>query len=693
MRLRGNFNERIGAPSGEPGREGKIMKTAKNMMFGLMGSSRSRWWIPLMLAAQLSGQTTPPAPGAVLAWGYDLYGQTDVPSGLSGTVIAIAASGDHSLALKNDGTVVAWGDDNGGESSVPPGLNGVRAIAGGVLHSLALKNDGTVVAWGLNLYGETDVPPGLSGVRAIAGGGFNSLALKDDGTVVVWGWNQYGQTNVPPGLSGVKAIAMGSSHSLALKDDGTVIAWGYNDFGQTDVPPGLTGVIAIAAGGRHNLALKNDGTVVAWGENSFGESDVPSGLTGVKLIAAGQSHSLALKTDGTLVIWGDNTWGQSSIPSGVSGVTAMAAGGFHTLVLVPAPSDTTPPVVTPNIIGTQVNGWYINNVTVSWTVSDSESTITSKTGCDASYVNSDTTGLTLTCVATSAGGTTTRQVTIRRDATAPYKSCGAADGSWHASNVNIACTAGDATSLLANTADASFNLTTSVPAGTENASVSTNSRSIVDNAGNSVNAGPIGGNKIDKKAPSISITSPAATSYTLNQTVAANYSCSDGGSGVNSCAGPVASGANINTASPGSKTFTVNAADKVGNAGSASAAYSVNYNFSGYLAPVSNPPTVNTGKPGKIYPVKWQLRDANGRFISALSAITSVTYQSTACPPANAPTGSLGTGTTGSNGLRYDSATNQYVYNWSAPKTAGCYTLQVKLDSGQTFPAYFNLSN
>src|SRR6266403_887881 len=81
------------------------------------------------------------------------YGQSSVPTGL-GTVIAVAAGGSHSLALKNDGTVVAWGDNSAGQSSVPTGPGTVIAVAAGGYHSLGLRNDGTVVAWGDDSYGQ-----------------------------------------------------------------------------------------------------------------------------------------------------------------------------------------------------------------------------------------------------------------------------------------------------------------------------------------------------------------------------------------------------------------------------------------------------------------------------------------------------------------------------------------------------------
>ena len=80
--------------------------------------------------------------------------------------------------LTQGGTVVAWGKNREGQTTVPAGMSGVVAIAAGGYHTVALKQVGTVVAWGSKGYGETTVPAGLSGVVAIAAGGEHTVALK-----------------------------------------------------------------------------------------------------------------------------------------------------------------------------------------------------------------------------------------------------------------------------------------------------------------------------------------------------------------------------------------------------------------------------------------------------------------------------------------------------------------------------------
>jgi hypothetical protein len=86
-------------------------------------------------------------------------------------------------------------------------------------------------------------------------------------------------------------------------------------------------------------------------------------------------------------------------------------------------ADATPPIITPTVSGTMgTNGWYKSSVSVSWSVVDDESAITMQLGCEPQTVTTDTIGRTFTCQATSAGGTASQSVTIKRDATAPVLS-------------------------------------------------------------------------------------------------------------------------------------------------------------------------------------------------------------------------------------------------------------------------------
>lgn len=116
--------------------------------------------------------------------------------------------------------------------------------------------------------------------------------------------------------------------------------------------------------------------------------------------------------------------------------------------------DTTPPIITPTVSGTQGNnGWYKSDVTVSWTVVDSESAITTQIGCGTTTVTADTAGVTFTCSATSGGGTASKSVTIQRDATPPVitesASPAANTNGWRKSSVTVSFTCTDATSGVA----------------------------------------------------------------------------------------------------------------------------------------------------------------------------------------------------------------------------------------------------
>jgi hypothetical protein len=276
---------------------------------------------------------------------------------------------------------------------------------------------------------------------------------------------------------------------------------------------------------------------------------------------------------------------------------------------------------------------------------------------------------------------------IKVDEKEPSLDCGAAPTTWQATNVSIACTASDGGSGLADPANGSFSLTTSVELGTETANASTNSHSVCDNADNCVTAGPIDRIMVDEKGPALDC--GAAPTFVLNQTGATiTAAAADGGSGVPS---PSVSAA-ADTSIAGSHSVNPVAADNVGNSTTVSCPYSIGYALSGFERPIANTPTVNTGKAGRTYPVKWQLQDANGGYISTLNAVAQVVVQPTPCDDfATDPDSTMTVTAAGATSLRYDSGANQYVYNWATPSTTGCYTLFVELDSGQTLHAYFQL--
>ena len=87
-----------------------------------------------------------------------------------------------------------------------------------------------------------------------------------------------------------------------------------------------------------------------------------------------------------------------------------------------------------------------------------------------------------------------------------------------------------------------------------------------------------GAKSCDEKPPLIDLRSPPDDEvYDLNEQVTADYGCADedGGSGIASCTGDVPDGANVDTSTPGSKSFTVTATDKAGNQSSVTHSYTV----------------------------------------------------------------------------------------------------------------------
>ena len=279
--------------------------------------------------------------------------------GLGGTVRAIAASGFHGLAVREDGSVLAWGANDSGQLGdgtksgrrrpvAVDGVSDARAVAAAIDHSVALTGEGAVFAWGDNRAGQLGDATRVSrltpvavhglggGVRGVYAGWKTTYAILADGCVVGWGLNAVdlcgidGSPCAPaavPGLADVVAIAVGNTHRLALTGDGVVLEWGWplgcrgpdlawRSPQRVDLPAQAR---AIAAGRDHALVLTADGRVLAWGENALRQLGIdagadpsrPTAVIGldrarVVAIAAGWGRSFALTDDGAVFAWGWN---------------------------------------------------------------------------------------------------------------------------------------------------------------------------------------------------------------------------------------------------------------------------------------------------------------------------------------------------------------------------------------------------
>ena len=113
----------------------------------------------------------------------------------------------------------------------------------------------------------------------------------------------------------------------------------------------------------------------------------------------------------------------------------------------------TSPLIQFSVTGTQgSNGWYTSDASLSWTVTDPASGELTLAGCDSSTLTSDTSaeGITYTCSATSAGGTSAKSIVLKRDTADPVTTDNAPSG-WVNTDVVVELTAIDDGSGVAST--------------------------------------------------------------------------------------------------------------------------------------------------------------------------------------------------------------------------------------------------
>ena len=241
------------------------------------------------------------------------------------------------------------------------------------------------------------------------------------------------------------------------------------------------------------------------------------------------------------------------------------------------PLDATPPEITSHVSGPAGdNGWYTGNTTVTWTVTDPESPVTSTTGCDPTTLSGYHAGEMLTCSATSLGGTASASVTVKIDDTPPNVTPNLVgtpgNNGWWIGPVTVNWTMTDGESGIAETCSST---TLSSDGASQTATCTAkNGAGLTTTATKTVD--------IDQTAPSVTFVGNAGV-YDVSQVVAISCNASDNLSGLASTTCTATSGPAW-TFGLGAHTVSATATDNAGNTGSGSTTFTVGVSADGVCA-------------------------------------------------------------------------------------------------------------
>ena len=196
--------------------------------------------------------------------------------------------------------------------------------------------------------------------------------------------------------------------------------------------------------------------------------------------------------------------------------------------------------------------------------------------------------------------------------------------------------------------------------------------------------GNVTGLKIDKTAPSLSVTgiSNGAT-YTLGNVPTPTCTASDATSGLAAPCHGVRSGGN--STGVGAFSYAASVFDKAGNARVAAASYRVVYRFEGLAQPINDPgPPVSVFKAGSTVPASFALMRSNGVTVSPETKplwVSPVRGARTSAP-VNEPV-SNAKGTSGSSFVLKNGV---WHFDWATKGVAAgyLYRVGVRLDDGTT---------
>ena len=345
------------------------------------------------------------------------------------------------------------------------------------------------------------------------------------------------------------------------------------------------------------------------------------------------------------------------------------------------------PTLTPPTPAGQ-NGWYLGDVSLAWNVDDGGGA--TKTGCVDQTFSTDG-SFTVSCTATNSAGTAGPvSVTVKVDKTNPTSSATlspAIRNGWYA-RPTLTLTGNDGSGSGIDhlsykiDGEAAWHTYTGPLSG-----FSTGNHFVqffaTDVAGRVEPTTNLIAFKADAVTPQVTITAPAdGAQIRLDKVTAAKYKCVDRESGMDSCVGTVANGANLDTSTVGDHTFTVTATDLAGNVTVQTVHYQVVYTWNGYFSPISNTEDsqLNLVHAGDLVKLGFGLDGDRGLNVFAGGFPTSMAIPCPVWPPHSVP--AAGDGWT--PGLAFGVASGHYSYGWQTdPTWAGtCRRFEIALNDG-----------
>lgn len=364
--------------------------------------------------------------------------------------MAIVAGDIHTCALRTDQTVSCWGD-NGllqlgsppppterGTPALVPGLTGITSVGAGAFHTCAMKSDGTVTCWGDPTHGELG-----NGKKT----DYGPVAVSNITTAIAVRWsssnpavavvNARGHlTAVGPGTATITATITSTVPAITASTTVTVVntAEGPNAVVQpVDAASGSKPVTLtfdfVSQPGTTTLTKTAGGPPPPTGfqlgsPETYYELKTTALFTGnIKVCIDFTGITFTSGSSPTIAHFEGGAWVKlaTTVNGNVACATVTSLSPFALIE-----RDTSPPVIMPLVSPTpNAAGWHNTKpVTVSWQVTDPQSSIAVSSGCAFATVTADTLGATFTCHATNGVGlSASASVTVKIDTVPPDIDC------------------------------------------------------------------------------------------------------------------------------------------------------------------------------------------------------------------------------------------------------------------------------